>query len=173
MPRYFKLSTSINNKRNINVVNTLFVGTAENRLPEETVFPDDLPKLIVSNGIVVDHMTEKSDLEEYKKEIFQNIQQLYTNSIIKYSTVCPSYSNNKRTQQEDIKYIKHYQCLLKDLEEKTIYNNISIIGCYKNLFDDINIDKIIKIIDCDGYLIIHDTIPYIFSDYFYEKFVII
>ena len=170
MTLYFKLSTFINNNHNINVVNTLFVGTTENRLFDETDLPDDLPGLIYDDGRVVDRMTEKSNLEENKKEIFQNIQKLYTNSTIKYSTVCPSYTNIKRTQYDDINFIKHYQCLLKDLEEKTIYNNISIVGCYRDFFDDINIDKLISIIECDGYLIIHDTIPYIFSDYFYEKF---
>lgn len=170
MSHYFKLSTCMNNNRNINVLNTLIVGTSENRLPNEYDLSDDLPGLIYHDGNVVDPMTEKSDLEKNKKEIFQNIQKIYTNSIIKYSTICPSYSNNKRTQQDDKNFIKHYQYLLKDLENKTIYNNISIVGCYIDFFDDINIDKIIKIIEYDGYLIIHDNVPYIFSNYFYKKF---
>jgi len=170
MTHYFKLSTSTNNNRNINVINTLFVGTSENRLLIVKSDETDLPDLINSNGMVVDPMTFQSNLEENKKEIFQNIQKLYTNPVIKYSTICPSYSNNKRTQHDDVNFIKHYQYLLKDLEEKTIYDNISIVGCYKDLFDDINIDKIISIIECDGYLIIHDDVPYIFSDYFYKKF---
>ena len=173
MAQYFKLSTSTNTKRNI-IPNTLFVGTSENRLLIDLKSDcPDLPDLINSNGFLEANMTVESDLEENKKEIFQNIQKLYTNSTIKYSTVCPSYSNNRRIQQDNINFIKHYQCLLKDLEEKTIYNNISIVGCYIDFFDDVNIDKIIEIIEYDGYLIIHDNIPYILSDYFYKKFVII
>ena len=54
-----------------------------------------------------------------------------------------------------------------------MYDNISIVGCFNDFFDDINVDKIIQLMHPDGYLIIHDTVPYHLSDYFKSKFQII
>jgi hypothetical protein len=171
-PLYFKFKESNNATglflRNRDIVNTLIVGTAENRVPEPIDEPD-LPDLINADGTIYDHMAQISDFDRSKEFILGNINSAYKNSIIKYSTVCPSYSNNKRNEYDDSNYINHFQCLLSELDDN-MYDNISIVGCFNDFFDDINVDKIIQLMHSDGYLIIHDTVPYNLSDYFKTKF---
>ena len=170
MSIYFKLRDSSDND-NISVVNTLMIGTAENRLNVPIEDCDDMPNLLNDDGTIYDETSAKSNLEYGKYNIFKNINNIYKNAIIKYTTVDPTYfSNKKRVDNDDNNYIGHVQDLLINIPENIIYDNISVVGCYQDFFDNQNIDKIIKILNPDGYIIIHDTVPYRYSDYFYLKF---
>lgn len=133
---------------------------------------EDMPPLLNYDGTIYDINNEFSNLESSKKNIFKNINHIYKNAIIKYTTVDPSYfANNKKIDNDDDNYIGHIQNLLVEIPENIIYDNISIVGCYQDLFNDANIDKIIKILHPNGYIIIHDTVPYYYSEYFYSKFI--
>ena len=170
MAIYFKLQNSSDNY-NISVVNALMIGTAENRLNVPIEDCDDMPDLLNDDGTIYDEASAKSNLEEDKYNIFKNINNIYKNAIIKYTTVDPTYfSNKKRVDNDDNNYTGHIQNLLIDIPDNIIYDNISVVGCYQDLFDDENIDKIKKILNPNGYIIIHDTVPYCYSDYFHSIF---
>ena len=77
-PLYFKISNSdTSNDLPNDIIQTLLVGTAENRVPK-IIECDGLPDLIDSNGKIIDELTEKSDFEKEKDikislEINQNV----------------------------------------------------------------------------------------------------
>ncbi len=172
MAIYFKFKNSNESNDYIQLVNTLIVGTSENRYSIPIEDCDDMPPLLNSDGTIFDVNNELSNLESSKESIFKNINNIYKNAIIKYTTVDPTYfANKKKVDKDDDNYIGHIQNLLIDIPENIIYDNISIVGCYQDLFDDANIDKIIKILHPNGCIIIHDTVPYYYSEYFYSKFI--
>jgi len=171
MPIYLKFKTSNESNGNIQIVNTLIVGTSENRhnIPIEGC--DDMPHLLNYDGSIYDIDNELSNLETSKENIFININYIYKNAVIKYTTVDPTYlADKKKVANDDNNYVGHIQNLLIDIPDNIIYDNISIVSCYQDLFDDANIDKIRKILNPNGYIIIHDTVPYYYSDYFHSTF---
>ena len=130
-----------------------------------------MPPLLNYDGTIYDINNELSNLESSKESIFKNINYIYKNAIIKYTTVDPTYlTNKKKVANDDNNYVGHIQNLLIDIPDNIIYDNISIVGCYQDLFDDANIDKIKKILNPNGYIIIHDTVPYYYSDNFHSTF---
>lgn len=171
MASYFKLKNSNKSNGDIQVVNTLLVGTSENRHHAPIEGCDDMPPLLNYDGTIYDINNELSNLESSKESIFKNINYIYKNAIIKYTTVDPTYlSDKKKISKDDSNYAGHIQKLLIDIPDNIMYDSISVIGCYQDFFDIKNIDKIIKILNPDGYIIIHDTVPYYYSEYFNSIF---
>ena len=172
MAIYFKFKNSNKSNDNIQVVNTLIVGTAENRHHAPIEGCDDMPPLLNYDGTIYDINNELSDLENRKESIFKNINHIYKNALIMYTTVDPTYlSDQKKINKDDSNYVGHIQKLIIDIPDNIIYDSISVIGCYQDFFDNKNIDKIVKILNPDGYIIIHDTVPYYYSDYFHLSFI--
>ena len=172
MAIYFKFKNSNESNDDIQVVNTLLVGTAENRHHTPIEGCDDMPHLLNYDGTIYDINNELSNLESSKESIFKNINHIYKNALIKYTTVDPTYLfDKKKVNKDDNNYVGHIQNLLIDIPDSIMYDSISVVGCYQDFFDIKNIDKIVKILNPDGYIIIHDSIPYYFSEYFYSKFI--
>jgi len=171
MAIYFKFKNSNESNDDIQVVNTLIVGTAENRHHAPIEGCDDMPSLLNYDGTIYDINNELSNLESGKESIFKNINHIYKNAIIKYTTVDPTYLfDKKKVNKDDSDYVGHIQKLLIDIPDNIMYDSISVVGCYQDLFDNANIDKIKKILNPNGYIIIHDTVPYYYTDNFHSKF---
>ena len=119
-PLYFKISNSANDLPN-DIIQTLLVGTAENRVPKiiECV---GLPDLIDSNGKIIDELTEKSDFEKEKDIILNNIKKIYNNKIIKYISIDPAYTSNKRNPEDDPNYLGHISSLLIDIPDNYTFD---------------------------------------------------
>jgi hypothetical protein len=47
---------------------------------------------------------------------------------------------------------------------------IYVIGCYPHLFDITNVDIMYAITKPRGYILIYDSVPYLYTDYFTSKF---
>ena len=166
----YKLNRRKDDKPKNNKIKVLFVGTAENRWPIIDDIPE-LPDLIDHNGNIVDPLYEKSDLERSRSNILHDIKNIYTGDIIiDYMTVDPSYSQQKKYGKDDDHYLGHLTCLLEDVQISEKFDLVSIIGCYKDLFNDDNINKIKSLLKIDGYLSIHDNIEYKFNNNFKKTF---
>ena len=161
----------------------LFVGTAYNRKGKITDDPEcyDMPGLINPDGSLYTNEQEimkNSCLDENYKYILPYIKNLLKKEIM-FSTVDPTYETNKTKFENDPKnYIGHYSMLFNELKENVTdfdhlkkYAIICVMSCYKDFFDKTNINKINKLLDNKGYLIIYDTVPYEFTLYFNQKFI--
>ena len=156
----------------------LFVGTSYNRKTKIIEDPEciDMPDLINSDGslyTIEQEIMKESCLDISHKFILEFIKNLI-NKEIRFYTVDPTYeANEKKFGDDPPNYQGHYSMLLNELDENVTnkYAVICIMACYNDFFNLNNIDKINKLLDVNGYLIIYDTIQYDFSSSFNQNFV--
>ncbi len=157
--------------------NILFVGTSYNRKTKIIDDPEcyDMPGLINFDGSLFtkeQELMKNSSLDENYKYIIPFLENLLKKEI-EYFTVDPTYETNKTKFGDDPKNYKgHYSMLFNELNENITkkFAVICIMACYKDFFDKNNIDKINKLLDVNGYLIIYDSVPYEFSSLFSKNF---
>lgn len=144
----------------------LFVGTVENRKYLRNDIDDDMPGLINCDGTPYIQDSELSDLENNKTKLFKFFKNLF-NSTFNYCTVDPSYSNEKKKDQDDTSYLGHYSCLLHELpnELNNTFDSIVITNCYQDFFSEININKLNCLLQNNNTIYIHSKVPYIITKY--------
>lgn len=152
----------------INIKQLLVIGSSENRKCVEIYDPElaDLPYLINDAGEIVHSNNICTNFEQYKESFFDTINTQINNdkSIIKYTTIDPVFTNEKKVEDDnndnyDPNYLSHISSLLVNLDNGLLYDYLFVTNCYID-FLVINLEKIKNIMKPNGYLIILKGVVY-------------